>query len=94
VTDGRRSISVLSDGSQHVRSAISGGAPVLHVLDWYGGVPFRNDTDHIWTATFGTGKRVERGTTIQGRVTLTAGAVPEAAKANDRGPKVAEGPRL
>jgi hypothetical protein len=84
VTDGRQSVTVLSDGSLHVRAAIAGGAPMLHVLDWYGGVPFRNDTDHIWTASFGTGRRIERGTTLQGRITLTCGALPEDAREADQ----------
>ncbi len=93
-TDGKQSVTVLSDGSQHIRASIDKAAPVLHVLDWYGGVPFRNDTDHIWTATFGTGKRIERGTTLQGRIVLVAGVLPDAARALDRGPVLAEGPRL
>ncbi len=76
VTDGRRSVSVLSDGRQHVRATLVDGVPVLHVLDWYGGVPFNLDTDHIWTAHFGTGKRVERGTTLKGRVALAYGDLP------------------
>jgi hypothetical protein len=76
VTDGRRSASVLSDGTQHVRARLLDGAPVLHVLDWYGGVPFTMDTDHIWTAHFGTGRRIERGTVLSGRVTVTCGSLP------------------
>jgi hypothetical protein len=76
-TDGSRAVSVLSDGTQHIRASLAGGAPVLHVLDWYGGVPFRLDTDHIWTATFGTGRRIERGTRLTGRVTLVSSALPE-----------------
>jgi hypothetical protein len=83
-TDGRRSVTVLSDGTQHVRATLVDGAPVLHVLDWYGGVPFRLDTDHIWTTNFGTGQRIARGTTIQGRVTLTHGKLPDAARRSQR----------
>ena len=36
--DGSRSLSVLSDGSQHLRAMLVDGRPVLHVLDWSGGV--------------------------------------------------------
>ena len=93
VTDGAKSVSVLSDGSQHVRATIAEGVPVLHVLDWYGGVPFRLDTDHIWTTNFGTGRRIERGTTLRGRVTLTYGKLPEAAGKGARDLSEAEGLR-
>jgi len=78
-TDGKSAISLLSDGSQHLRMTVVNGRPVMHALDWYGGVPFRNDTDHIWTATFGTGKRIDYRTTLQGKIVLTAGALPAAA---------------
>jgi hypothetical protein len=83
VTDGRQSVSVLSDGSQHVRATIADGGPVLHVLDWYGGVPLTMDTEHIWTAYFGTGRRIKRGTTLQGRIVLACGRLPDAARRGD-----------
>ena len=83
-TDGSKAVTVLSDGSQHVRATLVNGAPVLHVLDWYGGVPFRLDTDHIWTTNFGTGKRIARGTSLQGRVTMTCGKLPETAHRSAR----------
>jgi hypothetical protein len=84
VTDGQKSVSVLSDGNQHVRAAIVGGAPVLHVLDWYGGVPLTMDTEHIWTAYFGTGRRIKTGTTFQGRVALAWGTMPVEARGSNR----------
>jgi hypothetical protein len=84
VTDGHQSVSVLSDGSQHVRVSLVDGAPSLHVLDWYGGVPLTMDTEHIWTAYFGTGRRVEPGTTLNGRVRLVFGALPSDAGGGDR----------
>lgn len=90
VTDGNRSVSVLSDGSQHVRASINNGAPVLHVLDWYGGVPFRLDTDHIWTANFGTGRRIARGTVLRGRVVLTYGLLPQAVLTGSAASAIAE----
>jgi len=79
-TDSNASITVISDGSQHIRATLHDGRPILHVLDWYGGVPFRLDTDHIWTANFGTGKRIVRGTTLTGRVTLIFGRLPASAR--------------
>jgi beta-galactosidase len=93
VTDGRSSVTVLSDGSQHVRASIVDGAPVLHVLDWYGGVPFRMDTDHIWTSNFGTGQKVERGTTLRGRIILVSGKLPAEARTAGRAIEQAEGQR-
>ena len=83
-TNGHQSVSVLSDGAQHVRASIADGAPVLHVFDWYGGVPLTMDTEHIWTAYFGTGRRIERGTILRGRVTLTYGTLPSDAGGDDR----------
>lgn len=94
VTDGKTSLSVLSDGSQHVRTSIDNGAPTLRVLDWYGGVPFRVDTDHIWTTNFGTGHRIAAGTTLQGRVRLLAGAIPVEALDSREQFDRSEGPRL
>jgi beta-galactosidase len=75
-TDGTLALSVLSDGSQHLRAAIVDGRPVLHVLDWYGGVPLTVDTDHIWSGYFGLGLRIERGTELRGRITLAGGGLP------------------
>ena len=92
LTDGRQSVSVLSDGSQHVRASMVGGAPVLHVLDWYGGVPLTMDTEHIWTAYFGTGRRIKRGTALQGRVALAWGKLPAEARGGDQGFSRPEGP--
>ncbi|MCB9992791.1 MAG: hypothetical protein H6873_03940 [Hyphomicrobiaceae bacterium] len=79
-TDGEHSVTVLSDGGQHVRISLINGAPRLHALDWYGGVPFTMDTDHIWTASFGTGKRIERGTLLKGKIVLVYGALPSDAR--------------
>ena len=75
-TDGQRSVSVVSDGSQHVRATLVHDRPVLHVLDWQGGVPLTMDTEHIWTAYFGTGRRISRGTLLHGRVVLSFGQLP------------------
>ncbi|HVY51930.1 MAG TPA: hypothetical protein VHA07_10285, partial [Devosia sp.] len=87
VTDGAASVSVLSDGVQHIRASLVNGAPRLHVLDWYGGVPFRLDTDHIWTSNFGTGHRIARGTKLQGKVVMTWGSLPPEARDQDRAPQ-------
>lgn len=72
-TDGRRSLTVLSDGSQHVRAELVDGAPVLHVLDWYGGVRTVEGNHPIWSAYFGAGRPVTTGATLRGRVVLAAG---------------------
>src|SRR4029079_4083467 len=75
-TDGRRTLAVLSDGSQHLRAMLAGGRPVLHVLDWSGGVTSAPVIHPIWTGYFGFGQRIERGTELRGRVILTGGALP------------------
>ena len=75
-TDGRRSLSALSDGSQHVRAELVDGSPALHVLDWYGGVRTLDGNHPIWSAYFGSGLRVTSGTTLRGRVVLAAGNCP------------------
>src|SRR6185295_15322756 len=69
-TDGRRSLTVLSDGTQHVRAELVDGSPVLHVLDWYGGVRTLDGNHPIWSAYLGAGKPISNGTTLQGRVVL------------------------
>ncbi len=76
---GRRSLSVLSDGSQHVRAELIDGLPVLHVLDWYGGVRTLEGNHPIWSAYFGAGRPITAGTRVAGRVVLAAGDRPERA---------------
>jgi hypothetical protein len=75
-TDGRDSLSVVSDGSQSVRAELIDGRPVLHVLDWYGGVRTVEGNHPIWSAYFGAGRPVTTGTTLRGRVVLVAGNRP------------------
>jgi hypothetical protein len=75
-TDGRRSLTVLSDGSQHIRAELSDGLPNLHVLDWYGGVRTLDGNHPIWSAYFGSGMPITTGTTLRGRVVLAAGERP------------------
>ncbi|HEV7809040.1 MAG TPA: hypothetical protein VGO64_00460, partial [Candidatus Limnocylindrales bacterium] len=76
-TDGRRSVSVVSDGDQHVRAELVDGLPVLHVLDWYGGVRTVEGNHPIWSAYFGVGRTVTSGTTLRGRVVVAVGDRPE-----------------
>ncbi|MGN6059600.1 MAG: glycoside hydrolase family 2 TIM barrel-domain containing protein [Sphingomicrobium sp.] len=84
-TDGQRSVTIVGNGSQHVRASLSpAGSAILRVLDWYGGVPLRLDTDHIWTSNFGTGKRIARGTTLQGQVRMMFGTLPEGVRTYGR----------
>jgi hypothetical protein len=75
-TDGRRSLTVLSDGTQHVRAELVDGSPVLHVLDWYGGVRTLDGNHPIWSAYLGSGLPIVTGTTLTGRVVLAAGDRP------------------
>ena len=75
-TDGRASLTVLSDGTQHVRAELVDGAPVLHVLDWYGGVRTLDGNHPIWSAYFGSGRPVAAGTVLRGRVVIAAGDAP------------------
>jgi hypothetical protein len=75
-TDGRRSLTILSDGSQHLRAELVDGAPALHVLDWYGGVRTVEGNHPIWSAYFGAGLPISRGTALRGRVVLVAGPAP------------------
>ena len=75
-TDGRASLTILSDGTQHVRAELVDGAPVLHVLDWYGGVRTLDGNHPIWSAYFGPGKPITAGTTLRGRIVLAAGDRP------------------
>ncbi|HET7029121.1 MAG TPA: glycoside hydrolase family 2 TIM barrel-domain containing protein [Candidatus Limnocylindrales bacterium] len=72
-TDGRRSLSILSDGTQHVRAELVDGSPALHVLDWYGGVRTVEGNHRIWSAYFGGGRPVVAGMRLQGRIVLAAG---------------------
>jgi hypothetical protein len=74
LTDGAASLSVLSDGTQHVRAELRDGAPVLHVLDWYGGA---RAAEGIQSHYFGAGRRIEKGTEISGTVVLVAGGLPD-----------------
>ena len=76
-TNGERSLSLLADGSQHVRAEIVDGRPVLHVLDWYGGVSTLEGVSAIWTSSYGPGRRIERGTELSGTVVLVGGDLPE-----------------
>jgi hypothetical protein len=75
-TDGRRGITVLSDGTQHVRAELSDGLPELHVLDWYGGVRTVDGNHPIWSAYLGSGMPIKTGTTLRGRIVLAAGDLP------------------
>jgi beta-galactosidase len=75
-TDGRRSLTVLPSGEQHVRAELVDGLPVLHVLDWSGGVRTLEGNHPIWSAYLGSGKPIETGTRLRGRVVLAAGDRP------------------
>ena len=75
-TDGRRSLTVLPTGTQHVRAELVDGSPVLHVLDWYGGVRTLDGNHPIWSAYLGSGLPITTGTTLRGRVVLAAGDRP------------------
>ena len=71
-TDGARSLTVLSDGTQHVRAELVDESPVPHVLDWYGGVRTLDGNHPIWSAYLGSGLPITRGTTLRGRIVLAA----------------------
>jgi beta-galactosidase len=75
-TDGRRSLTVLSNGTQHVRAELVDGSPELHVLDWYGGVRTLDGNHPIWSAYFGAGLPISPGTTLRGRVMVAVGGRP------------------
>lgn len=75
-TDGTLSLTVLSSGAQHVRAELVDGLPQLHVLDWYGGVRTLEGNHPIWSAYFGSGMPITRGTRLQGRVKLAVGDLP------------------
>ena len=75
-TDGRRSLTVLSNGTQHVRAELVDGSPTLHVLDWYGGVRTLEGNHPIWSAYLGSGRPIKTGTTLRGRVVLAVGERP------------------
>ena len=76
-TDGRGTLTVLSDGTQHVRAELADGLPALHVLDWYGGVRTLDGNHPIWSAYFGSGLPITPGTTLRGRIVLAAGDRPD-----------------
>jgi hypothetical protein len=76
MTDGTSSLSVVSNGSQHVRAELSEGAPLLHLLDWYGGVRTIEGNHPIWSAYMGFGKSITAGTELSGTVVLAAGNLP------------------
>jgi hypothetical protein len=57
---------------QHVRAELVDGSPVLHVLDWYGGVRTLDGNHPIWSAYLGSGLPITRGTTLRGRIVLAA----------------------
>ena len=75
-TDGDRSLTTVSDGTQHARAELVDGQPVLHVLDWYGGVRTLDGNHPIWSAYFGSGLRIVNGATVRGRVVVAVGARP------------------
>ena len=76
-TDGTRSLTVLASGRQHLRAELVDGAPRLHVLDWYGGVRTIEGNHPIWSAYFGSGRAIDRGTRLQGRVVVVVGERPD-----------------
>jgi hypothetical protein len=75
-TDGRRSLTVLSSGRQHLRAELVDGLPELHVLDWYGGVRTLEGNHPIWSAYFGSGMPIAAGTRVEGRIVVAAGGRP------------------
>jgi beta-galactosidase len=76
LADGRSSLTVISDGTQHVRAELSSGTPVLHVLDWYGGVRTIEGNHPIWSAYMGFGRPITAGTELRGTVVLAGGRLP------------------
>lgn len=76
LTDGSRSVSVVSDGTQTVRAALDGATPVLAVLDWYGGVRTLDGSHPVWSSYFGSGFTFERGTVASGQGVVVLGALP------------------
>lgn len=70
LTDGHQGVAVNAIGTQHVRAEIVDDRPVLHVMDWYGGVRTEDSEDGVWTAYFGPGKTIDTGTRIRGKVSL------------------------
>ncbi len=75
-TDGQSSLSVVSTGAQHVRAELSDGKPLLHVLDWYGGVRTVESNHPIWSAYLGFGQRIQSGVELRGTVVLAGGGLP------------------
>ena len=71
------SLTVLSDGTQHVRAELVDGAPVLHVLDWYGGVRTLDGNHPIWSGVLRVGPPITDGHALRGRVVLAAGDAPD-----------------
>jgi beta-galactosidase len=77
LTDGENSFSVLSTGKQTARACLHSGKPILHVLDWYGGVRTRDPVHPVWSRYFGGGLRIERGAVLRGTVSIVVGTLPE-----------------
>lgn len=80
LTDGQDSFSVLSMGEQTARACLRDGKPILHVLDWYGGVRTRDPVHPVWSKYFGGGLRIERGEVLRGSVSIVVGALPESVR--------------
>ncbi|HLO36733.1 MAG TPA: hypothetical protein VK194_11645, partial [Candidatus Deferrimicrobium sp.] len=78
MTDGTSLLSVVSNGAQHARAELVEGAPILHVLDWYGGVRTVEGNHPIWSAYLGFGQRIEPGAELHGTVIVAGGALPVA----------------
>jgi hypothetical protein len=76
LADDRSSLTVISDGAQHVRAELADGLPVLHVLDWYGGVRTIEGNHPIWSAYMGFGLPITAGTELRGTIVLAAGELP------------------
>ena len=75
LTDGERGVAIVSDGTQHVRAVVRDGQPILHVLDWYGGVRTADSEAGVWSAYFGPGMSIETGMRVTGTVLLLTGSI-------------------
>jgi hypothetical protein len=75
-TDGRTTVSVLSGGVQHARAELRAGEPVLHVLDWYGGVRTVDGAHEVWSSYVGPGQRIGPGTELRGTSVIACGDLP------------------
>ena len=60
-------LKIVSDGSQHVRATVGPRAITVNVLDYYGG---SSTGTPEWDGTYGIGKVIPAGTTIDGRVRI------------------------